>query len=140
MKKDKGSLEQFELIGIKTEQFAAFECPDHSLAGVSFWTQISFDALGDDCVSAKAMVQFEQNETAILVCGVACNFQLGGLAPLENEMALSAELARNLASISFGTLRGLLHAHTSDMIHARLTLPVVDVVEMIPSKVVLKKP
>ncbi|MDP1814108.1 MAG: hypothetical protein Q8K92_06630 [Leadbetterella sp.] len=131
----------FNLDSIKTEQFAVFPENYSEDGEVKFNTSIEFKIeVEKKIIGAYLDFSFEQNNKPFLKITSGCNFEIEYTSwnqiTKDNVIKIDKETLRNLASLSIGTVRGILHEKTNNSKYLsfnKFIIPPINLGEMIPN-------
>lgn len=130
----------FRIRQIKTQQFAIF--PDKLegqdvMIGAEFDFGINKDVSDIRCVTR---ISYTQNENLILTTEVHCFFEISKEASqkIDEQGKIEIGFLRYLATISTGTVRGIIHTKTEGTILNPIILPPLNLVDVIKEDLVIK--
>lgn len=133
---------EFQLVGIKTAEFATFES-DFVVDGefmVNTNLNYSFHT-EDNVVIVNAKFIFLCNEKPVIAIAVNCYFNLRQwdeyYIESEHKLTLPINLAQHIAVITIGTTRGILHTKTEGTLLNSLLLPSINVLELVPNDIII---
>jgi len=124
----------FRIRQIKTQQFAIF--PDLLVNGEEVIVKSEFgfgvnnDATDIRCVTK---ISFIQNDKLLLTTEVHCFFEVSpeGSQEIVKQGRIKVDFLRYLATISTGTVRGIIHTKTENTVINTIVLPPINLVEAI---------
>lgn len=132
----------FRINHIKTLQFAIF--PDQFVNGtpVSVDTKVSFGVrkdLGD--IKCVMNIRYLQEDTLLLTSQTQCNFGISpeGIAHLQEKGSIPVDFMRYIATITTGTIRGIIHSKTEGTVLNPIVLPPINLVNIIHDDFILEK-
>lgn len=132
----------FRINHIKTLQFAIF--PDQFVNGtpVSVDTKVSFGVrkdLGD--IKCVMDIRYLQEDTLLLTSQTQCNFGISpeGIADLQEKGSIPVDFMRYIATITTGTIRGIIHSKTEGTVLNPIVLPPINLVNLIHDDLLLDK-
>lgn len=130
----------FRIRQIKTQQFAIF--PDKLegkdvMIGAEFEFGINKDVSDIRCITK---ISYTQNENLILTAEVQCFFETSkeAIQEIDEQGKIEVGFLRYLATISTGTVRGIIHAKTEGTILNPIILPPLNLVDIIKEDLVFK--
>lgn len=133
---------RFELIGIKTEQFATFEenfdinCEKTEIS-ISFKIKIN---QSNKQIGILMAFNFIHASKQIIKLVVSCHFQINSEDWIslinENKLILNPKFVAHIAMITTGTARGILHNKIEGTIFSKIILPLINVDEKFNEDVV----
>jgi hypothetical protein len=131
----------FNLVKIKTDQFALFEENHLEKGNIKLSTNLSFGLNTDDKVfSVTTKFTFEIKKKPFMTIQVSSFFQIEDTAwnnfNTNGQMVFPKAFVAHMAMITVGSARGVLHAKTEETIFNKYILPTLNVAEMIPEDVV----
>lgn len=131
----------FNLLKIKTDQFALFEENHVGNDKVNLNTSMSFGLnSADKAFSISIKFTFEIKKKPFLTTQLSCFFQIEDTAweslKVNDKIILPKGFVAHMAMITVGTSRGVLHSKTEGTIFNKYILPTLNVAEMIPEDVV----
>lgn len=135
----------FTLDGIKTEQFAVIESAFKQECTVDISASVTF-SIDREHKRVRVIfgVQFLCQESPFVLIEVGCYFSIkpedfNSLVEQEhNRIFLPTGLARHLATLSVGTVRGILHAKLEDTKFKDFILPTINVNELVKEGIEFK--
>ena len=132
----------FRIRQIKTQQFAIF--PDQFINGseVNIMSEFGFGVnkeATDICCITK--LSYMQGEKLLLTIEVHCFFEVSqdGSKQFIETKRIDVEFLRYIATISTGTVRGIIHAKTENTILNPIVLPPINLVEAIKDDFIFQK-
>ncbi|MFZ4753755.1 MAG: hypothetical protein ACOYLG_10460 [Chitinophagaceae bacterium] len=133
---------QFQLIGIKTVEFATFEQDFVADGEFMVNTNLNYSFhLEDKVVIVNAKFIFLCNEKPVIAIAVNCYFNLRQwdeyYSESEQKLTLPKNLAQHIAVITIGTTRGVLHTKTEGTLLNSLLLPSINVLELVPNDIII---
>lgn len=131
----------FNLLKIKTDQFALFEENHVENGKINLNTSMSFGLnIEDKGFSISVKFIFEIKKKPFMTTQVSCFFQIENTAwesfKVNDKTILPKGFVAHMAMITVGTSRGILHSKTEGTIFNKYILPTLNVAEMIPEDVV----
>jgi hypothetical protein len=131
----------FNLLKIKTDQYAVFE-ENFDLNGIiDLNTKLSFGLNQDDKVFLVIpKYTFEIEGKPFMTIQISCFFKIEDRSwerfKKKKEIIFPKEFVTHMAMITVGTSRGILHSKTENTKFNELILPTLNVVEMIPEDII----
>ncbi|TDE46702.1 hypothetical protein E0I26_01055 [Flavobacterium rhamnosiphilum] len=131
----------FNLLKIKTDQFALFEENHVENGKINLNTSMSFGLnLEDKAFSISIKFTFEIKKKPFMTTQVSCFFQIENTTweslKVNDKIILPKGFVAHMAMITVGTSRGILHSKTEGTIFNKYILPTLNVAEMVPEDVV----
>jgi hypothetical protein len=131
----------FNLLKIKTDQFALFEENHVDSGKVNLNTSMSFGLnLEDKAFSISIKFTFEIKKKPFMTTQVTCFFGIGNTTweslKVNEKIILPKGFVAHMAMITVGTSRGILHSKTEGTSFNKYILPTLNVAEMVPEDVV----
>lgn len=133
---------EFQLIGIKTVEFATFE--NDFVADGEFMVNTNLNYsfhVEDKVVIVNAKFIYLCNGKPVIVIAVNFYFNLRQWDEYYNEtektLTVLKNLAQHIAVITIGTTRGILHTKTEGTLLNSLLLPSINVLELVPNDIII---
>jgi hypothetical protein len=131
----------FNLVSIKTEQFAVFTEHFQEKKKVDLTTNFQFKLNGEThAIGVFATFQFEQGKKVFIKLMVSCHFDIKQNSwsefLSEREIRIPANFIRHLSMLTVGTSRGILHVKTEGTLFNDFILPTINLSELIREDVV----
>lgn len=143
MEKNRKEIE-FNIKGIKTEQFALFEENHLDKGKINLETSLSYGLNTDErdfIVSIK--FTFEMKKKPFITIQVNCNFEIELKSfndlIVDDKIIVPNWFIAHMAMITVGTSRGILHSKTEGTIFNKYILPTLNVAQMIPEDAIFDK-
>ncbi len=143
MEKNRKEIE-FNIKGIKTEQFALFEENHLDKGKINLETSLSYGLNSDErdfIVSIK--FTFEMKKKPFITIQVNCNFEIELKSfndlIVDDKIIVPNWFIAHMAMITVGTSRGILHSKTEGTIFNKYILPTLNVAQMIPEDAIFDK-
>lgn len=128
----------FNLQGIKTEQFAVFEESYKAKSDPGLGTQLQFKIdRKNKLVGCFLGFEFVEGKNVFLKIVVSCHFKImddswNRFTQLDNKkIVIPKDFLSHLAMITTGTTRGVLFAKTETTLFSKFIIPTLNVKEMI---------
>lgn len=131
----------FNLLGIKTEQFALIEDNFNESEEVNLVTNLEFK-LGCEKkqMGVFANFKFEQKANVFLIIEVSCHFSINPDSwqayCTDTEIVFPKGFMAHLSMLTVGTARGVLHSKTEGSSFNKFQLPLINVTELVVEDVV----
>jgi hypothetical protein len=143
MEKNRKDIE-FNIKGVKTEQFALFEENHLDKGEINLETNLSYGLNVDErdfIVSIK--FTFEMKKKPFITIQISCNFEIE-LKSFNNLIVDDKSIVPNwfiahMAMITVGTSRGILHSKTEGTIFNKYIIPTLNVAQMIPEDAIFDR-
>lgn len=132
----------FRIRQIKTQQFAMFPEKFLNGKGVTIESQFNFGINNEvSDIRCVTKLTYSQGETLLLILEVHCFFAIteDGSKKLLEQGKVEVDFLRYLATISTGTVRGIIHTKTENSALNPVVLPPVNLVEAIKDDFVFGK-
>lgn len=131
----------FNLLEIKTDQFALFEENHIDNGKISLLANSTFSYNDNDCVFFVTLkFIFEIKKKPFITIQNTCVFSIETSSikklKVEGKLIFPKEFVAHLAMITVGTSRGILHMKTENTIFNQYILPTIDVTKMIPEDLI----
>jgi hypothetical protein len=139
---EKKSAIGFQLIGVRTEQFAIVE-PDFD-TNTPLEITANFEIGKDETqkvLSLLLLAKFSLEDRPIIILECSCHFKIEDESwtsfkdPESNALIMPKGFITHLAVITVGTARGILHAKTEGTKFNGFLLPTLNVSEVFPTEV-----
>lgn len=132
---------KFNLIKIKTDQFALFEENHVKKGKINLNTSMSFGLnFEDNAFSISIKFTFEIKKKPFMTTQVSTFFKIDSITweslKENNQIILPKGFVAHMAMITVGTSRGILHSKTEGTIFNKYILPTLNVAEMVPEDVI----
>lgn len=126
----------FNLLKIKTEQFAIFEENFKKNEVINLNTNLSFGMNSNDKVFLVApKYTFENEGKPFIAIQISCFFKIEDATwnnfKIKKQIIFPKDFVAHMAMITVGTSRGILHNKTEGTIFNEFILPTINVSEMI---------
>jgi len=133
----------FNLVAIKTEQFAVFEAHFSEKKMLELSTNFQFRIDTEDKrIGVFASFQFESGKNTFIKLVVSCHFSIEKSAwdsfNVDNKITVPVGFARHLSMLTVGTARGILHCKTESTSFNDFLLPTIDVTAIVKGDVVFE--
>lgn len=137
----------YKFVKMELSQFATFDegiaINDGEEVGIGIKHQFAYN-FNSGMVLCKTTVDYSLYQSNLLKAELDCIFQIdeASVERLEKdgkEITLPSGLLRQLASLGYGALRGVIFAKTINTQLSNIILPLVDVREFVKDDVVFKK-
>jgi hypothetical protein len=132
----------FRINQLRTLQFAIF--PDKFVNGISVSvdTKVTFGVrkdLGD--IKCVMDIRFRQEDNLLLTSQTQCNFGISpeGATDLREKGHIPVDFLRHIATITTGTVRGIIHSKTEGTVLNPIVLPPINLVNLIHDDILLDK-
>jgi len=127
---------QFNIINIKTEQFALFDENHFDKGKINLETSLSYGLNSEEkdfLVSIKST--FLMKKKPFMTIQVNCNFEIDPQSfesfTTDNEIIIPKAFIAHMAMIAVGTTRGVLHSKTEGTDFNKYILPTINVAAMV---------
>lgn len=126
----------FNLLKIKTEQFAIFEENFNKNEVINLNTNLSFGLNSNDKVFlVTPKYTFENEGKPFIAIQISCFFKIEDATwnnfKVKKQIVFPKDFVAHMAMITVGTSRGILHNKTEGTIFNEFILPTINVLEMI---------
>jgi hypothetical protein len=128
---------EFQLKGIKTEQFAILANQYSSTRETGFQTQFQFKIHApSQQIGVFGVFEFAQGKQVFMKIEISCHFLIAASSwnsfkQSENKLLIPKDFMAHLAMITTGTCRGVLFAKTEGTEFSKFIIPTLNVTEMI---------
>ncbi|MBE0393165.1 MULTISPECIES: hypothetical protein [unclassified Flavobacterium] len=131
----------FNLVKIRTDQFALFEENHLDKGNVNLSTNMSFGLnVEEEAFSVSLKFTFEMKKKPFMATQVTCFFNIEKATweslQSNDKIILPKGFVAHMAMLTVGTARGILHSKTEGTIFNKYILPTLNVAEMVPEDVV----
>jgi hypothetical protein len=138
---DNNTIINFNLLKIKTDQFAVFEENFNKSEIVNLNTNLSFGLNSDDKVFlVTPKYTFEIQGKPFMTVQISCFFKIEDSTwnafKKKKQIVFPKDFVAHMAMITVGTSRGILHTKTEGTVFNEFILPPLNVSEMIGEDVV----
>lgn len=138
---DNNAIINFNLLKIKTDQFAVFEENFNKSEIVNLNTNLSFGLNSDDKVFlVTPKYTFEIQGKPFMTVQISCFFKIEDSTwnsfKKKKQIVFPKDFVAHMAMITVGTSRGILHTKTEGTVFNEFILPPLNVSEMIGEDVV----
>lgn len=143
MEKNRKDIE-FNIKGVKTEQFALFEENHFDKGEINLETNLSYGLNADErdfIVSIK--FTFEMKKKPFITIQISCNFEIElksfNNLIVDDKIIVPNWFIAHMAMITVGTSRGILHSKTEGTIFNKYIIPTLNVAQMIPEDAIFDR-
>ena len=128
---------------IETKQFATFQDKLNFDKDLGISTEFNF-SLSDDCSQIRciSIIRYEQENDTILILELACYFVIAeeGVNQITEQGKIDVDFLRYMATITFGTARGVIHAQTQSSKLSMFVLPPINLIPIITDDMTISSP
>lgn len=132
----------YRISKISVLQFAIFPDKYKNSGKLELSTEILFEyAQVSKAIACIAKINYIEDDELLAIIQVRCEFSISdeGIKSIEEEKKISLFFLRYLATITVGTIRGILFSKTEGTTLNSLVLPPIDLTKIIKQDFILKQ-